>query len=159
MWSPTWKGRELESGGAQTEASPQGQPVVTVWLKVQYEENAFTMQCYLRNLKNIVKTVSAARSYYSSSRRFPHTMPSVLASVGEQRNQSEKPVNDGKMLWTDLGVWCYCLVLGDQDVLVSQPWSHLLGCWWLQAYGTSRILHISGRRSLEERQAHKASKK
>lgn len=35
-----------------------------------------------------------------------------------------------------LGVWCYCLVLGDQDILVSQPWSHLPECWWLQAYGT-----------------------
>lgn len=51
MWSPTWKGRELKSGGTQAEASPQGHPGVTVWLKAHYEENASTRQCYLRNLK------------------------------------------------------------------------------------------------------------
>lgn len=155
MASPAWKGREMESEGAQAEASPQGHPVVTAWLKAHYEENASTMQCYLRNLKKIVKTVSAARSYYSSSHRFPQTMPSVLASVGRARNQSKKPVNDGKMcaaLGCDavysLGVWSYCLVLGDQDILVSQPWSHLLGCWWLQAYGTLWLPESST--SLEE---------
>lgn len=123
MWSPTWKGRELEPGGTEAEAPPQGHPVVTVWLKVHYEENAFTMQCYLRNFKKYCEnSLHSQKLLLIFSSKFPPTMPVVLATSRQNRETRVKN------LWV-MGkcvpdVWCYCLVLGDQGVLVSQPWPH-----------------------------------